>query len=170
MYTVFSVSIVADICIAGSLAFLLMESRTGIPRTDSILKVLTLYFINTGAIIVCCDLACIICVCAIVFFLSVIDLPIFCSLQPCRGTTFFLEFSSSLRSVSRHYWKWHGESPKAHFTQPTVYFWSLLAALDNQDSFRSRKPTPAFNYPLSDLERRPNQSASDIKVRTGWKF
>lgn len=53
-----------------------------------------------------------------------------------------------------------------------VYFWSLLASLDNQDSFRARKSTPNYNFPLSDLERRPGQSTSDLysdKVRDHQK-
>jgi len=60
IYLTFSVSITSDLTIAGSLSYLLSKSRTGVKKTDTVLNVLKLYFVSTGGIIACCDMASII--------------------------------------------------------------------------------------------------------------
>ncbi|OCH89216.1 hypothetical protein OBBRIDRAFT_34286 [Obba rivulosa] len=55
-----SANIAADILLASSLVILLWKRRTGIPRTDSIVRVLMLYSINTGALTSVCELLCLV--------------------------------------------------------------------------------------------------------------
>ncbi|KAF8871771.1 hypothetical protein BD779DRAFT_440010 [Infundibulicybe gibba] len=58
LYLSFGSGFVADGIIAVTLCAALWRSRTGFPRTDSILKTLMLYTINTGLLTSFCTLAC----------------------------------------------------------------------------------------------------------------
>ncbi|KAI0764987.1 hypothetical protein C8Q74DRAFT_1370866 [Fomes fomentarius] len=58
LYVSLGSGVVADIFIAASLCFLLAKRRTGFQRTDSTVRVLMLYSINTGALTSLCALLC----------------------------------------------------------------------------------------------------------------
>ncbi|KAI0946477.1 hypothetical protein AcW1_009927 [Taiwanofungus camphoratus] len=60
LYMGLSASVVADLIIATSLCVLLKRIRTGLPRTDSILRVLMLYTINTGVLTSLCAISCLV--------------------------------------------------------------------------------------------------------------
>ncbi|KAH9476043.1 hypothetical protein JR316_0011612 [Psilocybe cubensis] len=51
MYLTFGVGTGSDLSLALALSWLLYSSRTGFRRTDSLIKVLTLYTVNTGMIV-----------------------------------------------------------------------------------------------------------------------
>ncbi|TFK59065.1 hypothetical protein BDN72DRAFT_851470 [Pluteus cervinus] len=51
MYLNFAVSTVSDISLSLALCYLLRRSRTGFPKTDSILRILMLYTVNTGLLV-----------------------------------------------------------------------------------------------------------------------
>ncbi|TBU23959.1 hypothetical protein BD311DRAFT_810372 [Dichomitus squalens] len=50
LYISLGSGVVADVLIAGSMCYLLAKRRTGFTRTDSIVRVLMMYSINTGAL------------------------------------------------------------------------------------------------------------------------
>ncbi|KDR70204.1 hypothetical protein GALMADRAFT_255074 [Galerina marginata CBS 339.88] len=51
MYLTFAVGTGSDLCLALALSWLLYGSRTGFRRTDSLIKILMLYTVNTGMIV-----------------------------------------------------------------------------------------------------------------------
>ncbi|KAI8970569.1 hypothetical protein BD414DRAFT_540849 [Trametes punicea] len=60
LYVSLGTGVVADILIAGSMCVFLSRRRTGFTRTDSMVRVLILYSINTGALTSLCALLCLI--------------------------------------------------------------------------------------------------------------
>ncbi|CDO70077.1 hypothetical protein BN946_scf184806.g4 [Trametes cinnabarina] len=60
LYTSLGGSVVADILITVSMCYMLAKRRTGFSRTDSMVRVLILYSINTGALTSLCALLCLI--------------------------------------------------------------------------------------------------------------
>ncbi|KAI0659169.1 hypothetical protein C8Q70DRAFT_155767 [Cubamyces menziesii] len=60
LYISLGVGVVADILIAASMCVLLAKRRTGFAKTDSMVRVLILYSVNTGALTSLCALICLI--------------------------------------------------------------------------------------------------------------
>ncbi|KAH9896846.1 hypothetical protein C8Q73DRAFT_429397 [Cubamyces lactineus] len=60
LYISLGVGVVADILIAASMCVLLAKRRTGFAKTDSMVRVLILYSVNTGALTSLCALVCLI--------------------------------------------------------------------------------------------------------------
>ncbi|OCH90213.1 hypothetical protein OBBRIDRAFT_619694 [Obba rivulosa] len=60
LYTSFGLGVVADLLIAISLVVFLQRRRTGFSRTDSIVRILMLYSINTGALTTLCAFLCLV--------------------------------------------------------------------------------------------------------------
>ncbi|KAI9063667.1 hypothetical protein FKP32DRAFT_693080 [Trametes sanguinea] len=60
LYTSLGAGVVADILIAASMCVLLAQRQTGFARTDSMVRVLILYSVNTGALTSLCALLCLI--------------------------------------------------------------------------------------------------------------
>ncbi|KAH9849389.1 hypothetical protein C2E23DRAFT_784400 [Lenzites betulinus] len=60
LYVSLGAGVVADVLIAAAMCVLLAQRRTGFSRTDSIVRVLTLYSINTGAFTSLCALLCLV--------------------------------------------------------------------------------------------------------------
>ncbi|KAL6298010.1 hypothetical protein BKA93DRAFT_106248 [Sparassis latifolia] len=60
VYTNLASSVASDVFIAASLCFLLKKHRTGFTQTDSVLRVLMLYTINTCALTSICTIVCLI--------------------------------------------------------------------------------------------------------------
>ncbi|KAF5319718.1 hypothetical protein D9619_008607 [Psilocybe cf. subviscida] len=60
LYVSFAAAVAADSTVAISLCALLFHSRTGIKRTDSIVRILMAFSINTGLLTSICALACLI--------------------------------------------------------------------------------------------------------------
>ncbi|KAL7284207.1 hypothetical protein ACG7TL_001489 [Trametes sanguinea] len=60
LYTSLGAGVVADILIAASMCVLLAKRQTGFARTDSMVRVLILYSVNTGALTSLCALLCLI--------------------------------------------------------------------------------------------------------------
>lgn len=51
MYLVFAAGTLSDLSVAFALCYLLLRSRTGFPRTDSLIGVLIMYTVNTGLLV-----------------------------------------------------------------------------------------------------------------------
>ncbi|OCH90037.1 hypothetical protein OBBRIDRAFT_628710 [Obba rivulosa] len=60
LYLGFVSGAVADILLASSLVTLLWKHRTGFPRTDSLVRVLIIYTINSGVLTSVCEVMCIV--------------------------------------------------------------------------------------------------------------
>ncbi|PPQ95697.1 hypothetical protein CVT26_008380 [Gymnopilus dilepis] len=60
LYTSFAAAVVADTLVALSLCTLLFNSRTGIKRTDSVVKVMMAFVINTGLLTSVCAMGCLV--------------------------------------------------------------------------------------------------------------
>ncbi|KAF8889364.1 hypothetical protein BD779DRAFT_1521127, partial [Infundibulicybe gibba] len=60
VYISFAAGTTSDLSVAITLAYLLYRSRTGIPRTDSLIKTLMMYSINTGMIVAIDAILCLI--------------------------------------------------------------------------------------------------------------
>ncbi|OJT07732.1 hypothetical protein TRAPUB_1376 [Trametes pubescens] len=60
LYISLGSGVLADVLIAASMCVLLAQRRTGFSRTDSIVRVLTMYSINTGALTSLCALLCLV--------------------------------------------------------------------------------------------------------------
>jgi len=60
LYTSFAAAVVADTLVAISLCTLLFNSRTGIKRTDSVVKVMMAFIINTGLLTSVCAMGCLV--------------------------------------------------------------------------------------------------------------
>ncbi|EMD36464.1 hypothetical protein CERSUDRAFT_84626 [Gelatoporia subvermispora B] len=60
LYTSFGLGVAADLLIAVSLVTFLQRRRTGFSRTDSVVRVLMLYSINTGALTTLCAFLCLV--------------------------------------------------------------------------------------------------------------
>lgn len=58
IYTSLILSVVADLLIAGSLCVLLSQRRSGFARTNSAIRMLMVYSINTGALTSICAIVC----------------------------------------------------------------------------------------------------------------
>ncbi|KAF9524802.1 hypothetical protein CPB83DRAFT_819659 [Crepidotus variabilis] len=58
LYVSFAAAVAADFIVAISLCLLLFNNRTGIKRTDSMIKILIAFTINTGFLNSCCAIGC----------------------------------------------------------------------------------------------------------------
>ncbi|EMD31143.1 hypothetical protein CERSUDRAFT_127602 [Gelatoporia subvermispora B] len=60
LYIGFTSGAVADILLASSLVIYLWRSRTGLPRTDSLVQLLILFTVNSGVLTSACEIMCIV--------------------------------------------------------------------------------------------------------------
>ncbi|OBZ76022.1 hypothetical protein A0H81_03507 [Grifola frondosa] len=92
LYLSFSAALVADFIVAVSLCWLLAKHRTGFKRTDSIIRVLMLYIINT------CALTTIFAFCCLITFIRMPDNLIFIAFYFVIPKLFLNSFLAMLNS------------------------------------------------------------------------